>query len=401
MFDAELMKHGGMQVMDRADFIRRGVAEFVGRSVGQATLHAGTGEPHGHGLVVVVAPDGPFVALFHRRAAELAAPHDESVFEHPALLEVGDERHAGAVNFLGAQREFFLQQAVVIPVAMVELDEAAAAFGQTTREQAVGREGAVAGLAAVEGEGLGGFARDVHEAGHAGLHPERHLILGDAGGDLSVADFAGADLVEAVDCFDVALLRGTRDAGRVVKVKDRIPLGAQLDALMFGGEEAAAPLTRGDGLGRTTLAGGDQHDEAWQVLGFGAESVGDPGAHARPARDLRAGVHEHVRGVVIDRVRRHRADDADVVGDLADMREELREFGAVLPVLRELELRALADELLALELRELLAGGEALRHALAVHLGESGLMVEELELRWAAGHGQPDDTLRFLGEGEF
>ena len=36
------------------------------------------------------------VALGHRRAAELAAPDDQRVVEHAALLEVGDQRRASA-----------------------------------------------------------------------------------------------------------------------------------------------------------------------------------------------------------------------------------------------------------------------------------------------------------------
>ena len=390
-----------MQVVDGADLVDGGVTELVRRAMGQAALHAGAGEPHGHGLVVVVAPDRSLVALLHRRTPEFAAPDDQGVLEHPAPLEVSDEGHAGPVHFLGAKREFLPQEAVVIPVPVVELDEAAAAFGEPAREQAVGGERTVARFAAIQREGLCRLARDVHEAGHAGLHLERHLILGDARPHFGVVHRAAAELVQRIDRRDVAALGLARDAGRVVEVEDGVSFGTELHALVLGGEEAAAPLARGDGLRRASLAGGDEDDEAGEVFGFGAESIGDPGAHARPPRDLRAGVHEHVRGVVVDGIRRHRADDADVVGHGTDVRQKFGELGAVLAVPGELELRSLADEFLALELGELLAVGEALRHALAVHLGESGLMVEELELRGASGHGQPDDALGLLGQGEF
>ena len=47
---------------------------------------------------------------------------------------------------------------------------------------------------------------------------------------------------------------------------------------------------------------------------------------------------------------------------------------------------------------ELLALGEALRHRLAVHLGELRLGIEGFQLRWAARHGQPDHPGGFLGK---
>ncbi len=50
--------------------------------------------------------------------------------------------------------------------------------------------------------------------------------------------------------------------------------------------------------------------------------------------------------------------------------------------------------LLALELRQLLALGHALRHGLAVHLGQLGFPVEGFQVGRTAGHGEPDDALR-------
>ena len=48
---------------------------------------------------VVAAP------LDHRRPAELAAPDDQRVVEHPALLEVLDQRGAGLVGVLAVLLE--------------------------------------------------------------------------------------------------------------------------------------------------------------------------------------------------------------------------------------------------------------------------------------------------------
>ena len=197
--------------------------------------NAAAGEPDRHGLVVVIAA---VAALRHRRAAELAGPDDERVVEHAALLQIGDERHAGAVDLLRLEGDAFLHAAVMIPVLVIELDEAHAALGQATREQAIRGEGTVARLAAVKLERLGPFAANVHQLRHAGLHAERHFILRDARGDLGIvrrAHCAGAfsALMAATSPCWLA-----RDARRIREVEDRIALAAKLHALIATRQEA-------------------------------------------------------------------------------------------------------------------------------------------------------------------
>ena len=74
----------------------------------------------------------------------------------------------------------------MIPVAMIELDEAHAALGQPARQQAVRSEGAIAGLRRRRRRAPLRFLAHVHQVGHARLHPERHLVLRDAGLDLGI-----------------------------------------------------------------------------------------------------------------------------------------------------------------------------------------------------------------------
>src|SRR5579859_8113762 len=88
-------------------------------------------------------------ALRHRCASELAAPNNQGVIKHAALFQVLDERGSGTVDLFGLERDPLLQAAVMIPIAMVELDEAHAALGQAAGEQTVRGEGAVAGLRAI------------------------------------------------------------------------------------------------------------------------------------------------------------------------------------------------------------------------------------------------------------
>lgn len=206
--DAEQVEHGGVEIVDGGDFVDGGVAEFVGGAIDEPALDSGAGQPHGHGFIVVIAAEGAFAALGHGGTAELAGPDDEGFLEHAALLEVADQGGAGAVDFGGAEREFLAELGVMVPIAVIELDEAGAAFGQAAGEQAIGGERAVAGLAAVHGEGFGTFVGEIHEAGHAGLHAEGHFVLGDPGVDFGVVDEGLVVAVELEDGLQVGFLSG-------------------------------------------------------------------------------------------------------------------------------------------------------------------------------------------------
>ena len=130
------------------------------------------------------------VALGHRRAAELAAPDDQRVVEHAALLQVGDQRRRRADRLRSAiAGDVVLDVAVMVPVAVIELDEPHAALGQPPRQQAVRRERAVAALACRTGRASASArSADVHQLRHARLHAERHLVLADPRGDLGIVD---------------------------------------------------------------------------------------------------------------------------------------------------------------------------------------------------------------------
>ena len=89
---------------------------------------------HGEAFDVVIAAG----ALGHGRAAEFAAPDDQRVVEHAALFQIGDQRGGRLVDFLGLELDVVFEIAVVVPVAVIELDEPHAAFGQAAGQQAVG-----------------------------------------------------------------------------------------------------------------------------------------------------------------------------------------------------------------------------------------------------------------------
>ena len=69
-----------------------------------------------------------------------------------------------------------------------------------------------------------------------------------------------------------------------------------------------------------------QHHEARQIFGLRAQAVDHPRTHAGAARDDRPGVHHSVRRIVIDLLREHGPNDADIVGHAADVREQFANF---------------------------------------------------------------------------
>ena len=154
-------------------------------------------------------------------------------------------------------------------------------------------------------------------------------------------------------------------------------------ALVDGGEEPIAPQRRSDGGGDI----GTEYDIAGQVLVFGAQPVSQPGTHGRAAGLVGAGVHHQAGRLVIGDIGVDRADPADVVGDFAEVRPELADVHAALPVLLEFErrLHQLAGAALGLD------GAAGKR--LAVVLLERGLGIEAIDGGAAAVHEEEDDAL--------
>ena len=203
---------------------------------------------------------------------------DQRVVEHAALLQVLDRaRPCAWSTSLAATGDVVLDAAVVVPVAVVELDEAHAALGQPPGQQAVGRERAVAALRAVQVEGLLS-ARSTGPSAPGTLVCMRKAISYWLM-RVAISGSSTASLSQPVERSDgvdhVALAVGV-DAGRVAEVEDRVALGAELDALEAAGQKAAVPLPRGDRLRLAEPAGRGQHDEAGQVVALAAQAVGRP-----------------------------------------------------------------------------------------------------------------------------
>ncbi len=189
---------------------------------------------------------------------------------------------------------------------------------------------------------------------------------------------------------------GRSKPGRIREIQHRIAAAAQLDALIPRRQEARSPEAirqRLPAVARAVLR--HHHDKAGQILVLAAQTVRHPRAQARPARELEAGLRERDRGIVIDLLRVHRLDEAEVVHDLRRVRQELADPGARLAVLRELEARRDHREL-GLRRRhggEPLALADGVRKVVAAPLLELRLVVEHLDLRRPARLEEIDDAL--------
>src|SRR6185436_2483059 len=87
--EAEEMEDGGVEVVDGEDVFHGLASEFVGDAVAESTPHAGTGEPAGKAVGIVITTLRAF--LKHRHATEFSTPDDEGVLKQTALLEVAHE----------------------------------------------------------------------------------------------------------------------------------------------------------------------------------------------------------------------------------------------------------------------------------------------------------------------
>ena len=187
---------------------------------------------------------------------------------------------------------------------------------------------------------------------------------------------------------------------RIAEVTHGVATGLEFHALVAAGQEAAVPLPRGDGLHLAPLAGRGEHDEPRQVLILAPQAVDQPRAHRRPAGNRRAGVHEGVGRIVVDGLGLHRADDAEIVGDRADVREQLQISCPLLPNFWKANCGAKQVSLAPWSW----AMGWPLVNDSGMgwpwSCGQLGLVVEGFQVRRPAGLVQPDHPLGLGGEVE-
>ena len=221
------------------------------------------------------------------------------------------------------------------------------------------------------------------------MHAEGELILGDAGEGLRMGELVVGVVVEVVDGIQCLAAHGAVHAGGVGHVENGVALGAALDTLVDGGDEAGGKAILATiGLG----AAGDQDNVAGQVLVFRTESVSCPGAEGGAAGLGETGVQEQLRRGVVELVGMHGLDEAEVIRDLVQVRDGIRHPDAVFTVLlegawRPHELGRAAGEGEGFTLEE------GVRAVLAVPFHQLGLVVKHVKVRRGAGEVEVNDTL--------
>src|SRR5258706_1782796 len=136
VIDTQETEHGGMQIMDVNRIFHGVVTQFVGAAIGHTAFDACAGHPDGESLDMVIAT----IALRHGSATKFTSPNDQRIFQHAAGLEVLQQSSGAPVNQTGRSGDSIFDAAMVVPAAMVKLDEAHAAFRQPPPQQTVGLE---------------------------------------------------------------------------------------------------------------------------------------------------------------------------------------------------------------------------------------------------------------------
>ena len=390
MVETEQVQDRRVEVVD-VDFVLNGfVAVIVGQAVGEAALHAAAGHPHGEGFVVVVAP---IVALRVRGAAKFAAPDHQRVLEQPALLEIGEQRGDRLVHRAAVCSERRGEVEVLVPVSVRDFHKAHAGLDQAPSQQTFPPEVIGAPVRALPtpfaawpvGDAIQFFcclalAGEVHHTRHFLLHPEGELVALDHPLDVGIQTVDPQRLavkrLQQVEFGALNLRAERRVEVADFRTGDWSIVGADARALIDRGEKRRAIVLRTAGSRRRR-----QRDEAGEVFVFGAEAVKRPCTERWPDELKRAGVHLQEGLRMRGQVGLHRAQQAEVVGMVRDIREELGNPEPALSVLRKLPFRA-----------EQLGAGTYRRRA---RFGsELGLVIEGIDVRRPAAHAEKDDALR-------
>jgi len=236
------------------------------------------------------------------------------------------------------------------------------------------------------------FAFDVHQFGHAGLHPVGHLVLTDPGGDFRIADIGQFHPVEFLHRVDHRTTKVRRHAFGIGQKQHRVALAAELHTLVDRGQKAATPTT----VAGTENLAGDQHDEAGQVVVRAADAIVDPRTDAGSAEQVEAGERLELRRRVVELVGVQRVDQAEFVGDTLQVGQQVGQAQSGLAAMREREVGgvgraeeggAFADE------GELLALEHLLRTKFLVAAAQFGFLVEQIQMRGRADHVDVDHAL--------
>ena len=195
---------------------------------------------------------------------------------------------------------------------------------------------------------------EVADLGGAELHPGGQLVAGDAGARVRVSPGCCARCRSLRQLQEIARgrVRLPREiAAGVARLRDRL-VGVEGRALKHGRQESRAPVVRPDLRHAARIGNGD---ERRQVLVLGAQGVAHPRAHAGKAIEGEAGAHLIFGRAVRVGLGRHRVDEAHVVRQVGQVRQQVGDHLAALAARPEFPQRLSEVAVLALEGDQLLA----------------------------------------------
>src|SRR6266853_1885016 len=341
MVHAEQVQQRCVQIVVRSALFLGFVADFIAGADLLAALDSRSRHEHRHRAGVMVAA---YTALRNRHASELAMPQHQGFVEQPAALQIRDDPGDRFVYPARVLRMIGDDIGVGVPGvfdtdigATHELDKAHTALHQTAGQQAltaIWRGDRI--VQTIQLLGLVAFRRKIYRFRRACLHAVRQFVGGDPGGEFRHARIllikTLIEQVHLVQTRPLLLRRHVLTGSR--QVQNRIALGAEYRALISRRQEAVLPVRRA-GIGSAFLVQDDHKTR--KVLVLAAQTVGDPGAHAREAHLDRAGVPLVVGYHVIVRKALAGMNECQVVHDRADIWEYFRDPSARFPILLEAE----------------------------------------------------------------
>src|SRR6185295_7123111 len=122
MIETEAMQNGGLQVMHVHLVLRHMIAQVVGLTIADARLDSAPSHPNAEGMGMMIAPDQfLFLAaiLVHGRPPEFAAPDNQCVLEHAALLQILDQGGAGLIRLLRLAHQSITDVVVLVVAVLI------------------------------------------------------------------------------------------------------------------------------------------------------------------------------------------------------------------------------------------------------------------------------------------
>lgn len=398
--DAHEVEQRGVEVVE-VDFVFGGVpTEVVSCPIDGASLHSATRETQGVAVGVVFST---VCSLTGWRTTKFAAPNDESIFEKSTGLQVGEEGAHRLVGGASIGAMSFFELSVLVPIepisfAALDLNEADAAFRKTAGEEAaISKTLTMLVVETVKLAGSRTLSADVEGFRSSGLHAEGEFVgLGASGERIDVDAILFVGSIKSFQQFQLCQLFSGSETARVPQIRKRVVSGDVGGVLPIdtgtagiGGKEA-----RVVGAGPALLVW--SHDDiARQVVVLRSETVEQPVANPRARKGHLTAERLKGRSGVIDAVAMHGSDDAELVGVLGHVREDLTDRDPRLAVLFEGERRG----------QDLVAAVAEMRwqlywDLLPVVFCKERFGIEAIDLRDAPSHEEPNDPFGAGGKVE-